>query len=262
LADGAKVSSNINHKLGPGIYAWSLPADEETCIGATPLCAADCYAKKGHFIHGALKRLYQRNKAFAGTEEFPAWLLGELRRLQVKVFRLHVSGDFFDIDYTEKWVEIAQRAVRVTFFAYTRSWRDPAVLPSLIRLSHLPNVRLWFSMDLMTGSPPLVPGVRRAYLATDDLDADMAPDDCDLVFRDRPTTVMKRTNGVLVCPAENGIKAASGFRHTCTTCQICWAGDARSRWQDLVQLDNVSMEEGIELEAPESANVSLVTQGK
>src|SRR5690606_29096264 len=103
---------------------------------------------------------------------------------------------------------------------------------------------------------PLVPGVRRAYLAKNDLDAKLAPDDCDLVFRNRPTTVMKRTNEVLVCPAENGVKASSGFRHTCTTCQLCWAQDARSRWQDLVQLDNVGMEEGIELEAPESPNVS------
>lgn len=259
MADVPKVSSNVNHKLGPGIYAWSLPADEDTCVGATPLCAGDCYAKKGHFIHGAVKRLYARNKLLAETPEFTPWLMHELKRLQAKVFRLHVSGDFFDINYTEQWVQIAQRSPRVTFFAYTRSWRVPEILVSLIRLSHLPNVRLWFSMDLMTGSAPLVPGVRRAYLATDDLDAQMAPDDCDLVFRNRPTTVMKRTNGVLVCPAENGVKADSGFRHTCTTCQLCWAKDARSRWQDLVQLDNVGMEEGIELEAPESTNVSLVS---
>lgn len=258
----AKVSNNVNHKLGPGIYSWSITANAKTCIGQTALCASACYAKKGFFVYPGTQRFMERNKAFAETPEFAPWILGEIRRLQASVFRVHVSGDFFDVGYTEQWVHVMTVAKRTTFFAYTRSWRDTAVLVSLMRMAQLPNVRLWFSMDRMTGSAPLVPGVRRAYMAMHDLDARLAPDDCDLVFRNRPGTVMKRTNGVLVCPAENGVTAASGFRHTCTTCQICWAQDARARWQDLVQLDNVGKEEGIELEAPESTHVSSESEGR
>lgn len=247
----AGISENINHKLGPGIFSWSVPADAETCVGQSALCAARCYAARGHFLHTAVQAFFERNKAFSQTPEFVGWMAGELARLNAKVFRIHVSGDFYSVDYTLKWLEIVKKNRRVRFFAYTRSWRADDILPALIQLSQLDNFRMWFSMDRMTGSAPLVPNVRRAYMAIHDLDARNAPDDCDLVFRDRPRTVMKRANEVLVCPAENGVQGK--LRHTCTTCQLCWSPDARAHWEDVFL---TGTEEGIEINAPEEVACS------
>jgi hypothetical protein len=254
----AALSENINTKLGQGIYAWSLPVDEATCIGASFDCMAECYAKRGHFVRPAVRRLYQRNKEFAKTDPFVGWTIGALRQRFMLAFRLHVSGDFFDAEYTNKWydiihymhthpnVRVSNTLVPVRFFAYTRSWRDASVLPALIRLSTLPNMRLWFSLDRSTGSPPLVPGIKRAYMARTDLDASYVPDDCDLVFRVRPKTVMKRTNGVLVCPAENSV--VGKIKHTCTSCQLCWNGGQRAQWEDYLCVGD---DDGIEINAPE-----------
>lgn len=244
------LSANINSKLGPAIHAWSVPADEGTCIGASPLCAARCYAKRGHFVYGRNKEFYARNKEFAQTDEFVDWMSAEMRRQHIRVLRIHVSGDFFDEAYTRKWEEIARRVRRVRFFAYTRSWRSEDVFPALVSLSQVPNFRLWFSLDRLTGPAPLVPNVRRAYMAVSDADAKSAPDDCELVFRVRPQTVMKRANGVLVCPAENGVEGK--LRHTCTTCQICWSQDARANWEDDLLIDR---DDGFEINAPEVSYV-------
>lgn len=247
----AGVSENINHKLGPGIYAWSVPADAETCVGASALCAARCYAKHGFFVYPATQRFLARNKEFAQTPEFVGWMLGELKQRFVKVFRIHVSGDFFNEEYTRKWLTIARELPRIRFFAYTRSWRDETIFPSLIQMGQLPNFRLWFSQDRLTGNSPFIPNIRRAYMAVNDLDASTAPPDCDLVFRDRPRTVMKRANGVLVCPAENGVQGK--MRHTCTTCQVCWFPNARANWEYELPTDT---DDGIEINAPEEVPCS------
>lgn len=90
-------------------------------------------------------------------------------------------------------------------------------------------MHLWWSMDRQTGPAPLVAGVRRCYLAVDDADAATTPTDCDLLFRDRPTSVMKAGNGVLVCPTENGITGR--LHHTCTSCGLCWRKQRLPRWE-------------------------------
>jgi len=177
-------------------------------------------------------RAHDRNYQFSTTSQFSGWMTGELVRNSVRVLRVHVAGDFYDVDYTRKWLEIVRHSGRVTFFAYTRSWRDDAILPELIALSELPNFVMWFSLDRETGPAPLVETVRTAYMAIDDMDADVAPDDCDLVFRDikRRRVPMKYTaSGVLVCPAENGVQGK--HKHNCSSCGVCWNRSRKPDWR-------------------------------
>ena len=217
----AIISDITNQKLGPLIHSWSLPAGTEwSCPGESGICRARCYAKRGHFQQRNVREAYLRNWDFAHTEGFVDWMIAALKVQFVRVMRIHVSGDYYDVDYVRKWVRVVKAARRVYFFAYTRSWRREDQLPELIQLSRLPNFQLFWSIDRETGPAPLVRGIKRAYMAIDDIDARHAPDDCDLVFRDKPITVLKKANGVLVCPPENGTHPQ--VKITCSTCGLCW----------------------------------------
>lgn len=171
---------------------------------------------------GNIKHLYVRNEEFARTDEFVTWMNAQLVAQSVEVLRLHVSGDFFDAEYTAKWLSIIRQNKGIRFFGYTRSWSDPAIERVLRRLARLDNLRLWYSIDKDSGLPEHTPpGVRLASMALDDDQANAAPKEASLVFRNHPTTLMKKSaTGVLVCPYENGLLGVA--RKTCTLCKICF----------------------------------------
>jgi hypothetical protein len=222
------LSEPTNLKLGFGIHGWSLPAIL-TCPGMSHLCGRHCYAIQGFFLMPTVATAHARNYAFSKSADFASWMRQILHARFVKTLRVHVSGDFYDVDYTRKWRQIVEQSRGVTFFAYTRSWRQDDILPELLQLARYPNMHLWWSIDRETGPAPLVRGVKRAYMAIDDADADSAPNDCDLVFRDQTRTILKRANGVLVCPPEQGIDRKPEI--TCTRCGICWKNNKPPMWE-------------------------------
>jgi hypothetical protein len=226
----AKIGDPINRKLGFGIHTWSLPA-RDTCPGRSHLCSDRCYAGRGHFVRPAVAALYRRNLEFSQTDEFTEWMISGLKYHAVRVMRIHVAGDFYDAEYVAKWNDIVARSKRTLFFLYTRSWRDDSMLLPLLQLGRQPNASVWFSIDRETGPAPLHRGIRQAYMAVNDTDAASAPDYCDLVFRDRPAGPLKSVNGVLVCPAENGV--AGKLHHTCTSCGVCYDKKRIPYWEQL-----------------------------
>lgn len=237
-----------NTKLGVGIHSWSIPA-LTTCPGSSSLCRSACYAHSGFFRMPNVSAFHVANEAFSRTPQFTGWMIGEIRNTLAKVVRVHVAGDFYDAEYTAKWVEIARACRSTTFFLYTRSWSEIDIYPHLVALSRLVNVCLWFSTDREKGPPPRVSGVRVAYMAIDDVDASIAPDDSDLVFRDSPDTLMKKANGVLVCPAEQA-NPVGRLKHTCTSCGICWDKQRKPYWEQQLLPLLGDLDEGIALTAP------------
>jgi hypothetical protein len=230
LAAIPPVVGHGNSKLGPSIYTWSLPA-ALTCPGRTSLCERLCYALKGRFVMARQLRQAIRNWIIACTPFFVWWMVSRLTKAKARVVRIHVSGDFFNAAYVRQWLRIAESLPQIQFFAYTRSWRVPAIRIALAEFSRLPNVALWYSEDSETGCPKLVPSehrIRLAYLATH---AGDIPPSADLVFRDYPTRglVQKRVGGALVCPAENGI---SGHVR-CSSCAICYGDPATDPSKDV-----------------------------
>lgn len=220
------ISEPINSKLGPLIHGWSIPA-VATCPGRSHLCENACYACTGYFIMPTVRRCHERSFEFSKTDGFAEWMTSTCKSRFIRNMRVHVSGDFYDVPYTRKWIEIAKAARHTKFFAYTRSWRCDDILPELIQWSRLPNVVLWWSIDRETGPAPLIPGIRRAYMAIDDVDTQHAPDDCDLIFRENTHTVIKYARDVLVCPVENGVTQGV----TCSKCGICWDKLRAPRWE-------------------------------
>lgn len=123
-----------------------------TCPGASDECAAFCYAKKGFYL------MYGHQKRYGeSTLQLPAKL--------PKFVRIHASGDFDSVEYIEFWIETAIAHPDTRFWAYTRSWNIPELLPALETLRAVPNVQLFGSTDTSMPEPP--EGWRVAYLETD-----------------------------------------------------------------------------------------------
>ena len=233
-----------NRKLGPGIYSYSTPA-VDTCPGRTPLCSRACYALKGYFVFASRMAAQRAARAAADSPRFAGLICRAIAASGVRVLRVHVSGDFDTAAYTRAWGRVAARCPQTAFFAYTRSWRVPALLPVLLELAALPNFQLIWSEDRDTGPSPRVPGVLTAFLVADAGDeALLDPTRHDLAFRDQAhrkvasgLTPRKWLRGVWVCPAEQWpvrAKRAEGrsLPHvTCTKCRYCFArvADGKAR---------------------------------
>ena len=229
------TAAGTNHKLGALIHSFSLPSID-TCPGATSFCRSLCYATKGHFLNTNVKTLYARNQIESHRRDFAFRMAKEIRHGLIRNVRIHVSGDLYSAAYVRKWSAIIRVCPSVKFFAYTRSWRDPAILPALQVMAALPNMALWYSEDRETGRSPNTPGVRVCFLVhTIEDEALLDSSRHDLVFRDgrhrridvRPGT-LKRIGGVLVCPHEqNQVRRSIAQKNTirppisCSDCRIC-----------------------------------------
>lgn len=204
-----------NVKLGQAIFSWSIPA-VTTCPGQTTVCRSICYACSGRFRMPAVKRRLQRNLKQSRRKNFVDRMTEEIRRSGVIVLRLHVSGDFFDVEYSSKWLAIMKRSPRVRFYGYTRSWRVPEIAEVLTKIAGLDCVRLWYSCDVETGLPEYVPsGVRLAYLQTDTAPL---PNEAQLVFRTR------NLRNLAALPVVCGNETLEGKRSgvTCGSCARCF----------------------------------------
>jgi len=212
-----------NSKLGPFIWTFSLPA-KTTCPGCTKTCLSVCYVGRGFYNMPNNVLFLKNNYMLSKGANFAANMIAEIRQARIPLIRVHTSGDFYSPAYIRKWQRIARRCGSTRFYAFTRSWRKAALLKELQTFSQSHNVVLWWSADRTTherhGVPPKTPGVRVAYLQTDDTDP--VPAYADLVFRVRRKSLHKYVQGRLVCPVENGYDKWVR-KMTCTDCKICFS---------------------------------------
>ncbi len=224
--------SRGNTKLGAEIWAFSIPASADVCVGATEACSSVCYAQRGRIVMPACRSAHEKNLEATLTDTFPDDIVALVRIHQIKLFRVHVAGDYYSPEYVEKWRQIAERCPGTVFLAYTRSWRKFALVPALMKLAALPNVRLWLSADRDSGEPPMrgFPFAGVAYLMLSDRDRPRWRP--DLVFRDRDHHEMKFVTTVygdaLVCPYEQGVERKVGM--TCSRCRFCFSRQHARRW--------------------------------
>jgi hypothetical protein len=212
--------SQGNSKVGKTIFTFNLPA-VETCPGLSQACS-DCYAQRGRWLFANVQAALARNLEMANCPSFVEEMTAEIERRQIKLVRIHSSGDFFSVAYTEKWLEIVQALPQLTFYAYTRSWRIPEIAAVLRQMADLPNFKLWLSCDADTGLPPdlhAAGGGRVAWLQGKE--DEEIPQAADLIFRVHRLRKMpaKRIGLTLVCPTENGV---TGCKTDCGKCGVCW----------------------------------------
>jgi hypothetical protein len=110
---------------------WNLPACK-TCPYATENCKKFCYARKAEKVYPSVLPSRERNFEETLSADFVGKMIWSIERLlnskaykgKLAVFRIHESGDFYNLEYTEKWVRIAKHFEnddRIVFTAYTKS---------------------------------------------------------------------------------------------------------------------------------------------
>ena len=129
------VNTNGNKKLKNNenvrFMIWNLPA-KSTCPYATEHCKKACYACKAERVYPQVLPSRQTNYIDSNAPDFVQNMIFTIEtELKSKkyigkkcVFRIHESGDFYNIEYAEKWVTIAQHFEndnRIVFLAYTKS---------------------------------------------------------------------------------------------------------------------------------------------
>ena len=110
---------------------WNLPA-VSTCPFATEHCKSACYACKSERMYPNVREARTRNYYTSRSTDFVRSMIFTIRtELETKkfagkkvIFRIHESGDFYNVEYLRKWVNIAsafEKDDRIVFLAYTKS---------------------------------------------------------------------------------------------------------------------------------------------
>jgi len=141
--------SDGNKKLIPNnetaFLVFNLPA-VKTCPFRTAHCEKLCYAKKAETAYPDCLPARARNFADSLRDDFVERMIYTIlkklrydRKLRKLVVRIHESGDFYNREYADKWLAIAdyfKSEKRVVFICYTKSFPyfDGVKLPHNFRL--------------------------------------------------------------------------------------------------------------------------------
>lgn len=136
-----------NTKLGATVGKTALPAIQ-TCPGKGA-CEKVCYAVRLMAMYPSYDRMVQTHLQILenDTDGYFAQVRDDIQTNGYPVVRIHESGDFFSVAQIAGWTATAAKMPRVKFFAYTRSWNQANLLPSLNALRALPNVQLFASVE-------------------------------------------------------------------------------------------------------------------
>lgn len=157
--------SRSNSKIGK-IASFSVPT-KITCKGMTGWCGENCYAHRSEIQYPNVINSYNRNLEASKLSNFARMATKEIKALPetYNLFRIHVAGDFYSVQYIKKWMAIIRANPKMSFYAYTRSWRIPHLVPYLRKLGELKNMSLLCSTDIDTfNAGETVPqGLREAF---------------------------------------------------------------------------------------------------
>lgn len=111
--------SNGNIRMSCTIF--NLPSFI-TCPGHTEMCSKYCYAQKAEDLYPNVLPCRMRNLRAAKHWTFVPRMISLLKSKRSKLFRIHESGDFFDQEYLDKWIQIMEKFPDKVFLAYTQSY--------------------------------------------------------------------------------------------------------------------------------------------
>jgi hypothetical protein len=187
--------------------SWSLPAGK-SCPRACGTICANCYASKGCYSYPSTRNAQaarfdwtvQSMRTPEGRTSWVSTMVDAITKSGAEYFRVHDSGDMFNISYAQSWLEVCRMLPEVKFWIPTRAWQAPrSVLPTfdplldvLRQLAMLPNVVVRPSALNFGDHAPSVEGLHAGSTAE-------MPD----VFR------------AFQCPAP-------GQGGMCCDCRTCW----------------------------------------
>lgn len=124
LSQNSKMKKSSDSKYI--IYNFTLPA-VKTCPSALA-CKKGCYATQGTYNFSNVKAKHEQNYRISQALNFIDLMDAEVKALYAKaekrgkklVIRIHDSGDFYDMNYINKWLKIMELNSNVLFYAYTK----------------------------------------------------------------------------------------------------------------------------------------------
>ena len=120
----AKICKSYAHRHGEKVFGGKAIKDTGDIR---------CYAASAEVAYPAVRKMRWRNFDLinevlktSGVQGLTQLLLDSLKFYeqkhgQLKVFRVHESGDFFNEAYFEAWLRVANARPSVLFYAYTKS---------------------------------------------------------------------------------------------------------------------------------------------
>jgi hypothetical protein len=133
--------SGKKHKVK--IVNFTLPALKSVtgmviCVNADK-CATGCYARQGAYRFSNVAKKHEENLQATLHDLFVTAAIAELSKFKANFVRIHDSGDFYSVDYLNKWIAIARAMPTVKFYAYTK-------MVSMVKSVKLPdNMTIIFS---------------------------------------------------------------------------------------------------------------------
>ena len=254
---GVKVSRDFE-KLGGALVGVYNQTAGLSCVAYTKACLTDCYAGADWFINGTWKsdasRFIFPSGAARHAQNLIAWLedpekwetdlcrqLCVLQLEGIKYFRINGAGDLLP-GQAEAWLRLVKRHPRLFFWAYTRTWADPDMMPGLLALKAEPNFSLLASVDRVNvnlwidrGMPLEVATV----LVNEDKDyqyimgklhkAGLTNPRQAILFQDHKLRKPKLSrnfftiNGTrfTTCPKDRAANKSARVPVTCITCRLC-----------------------------------------
>ena len=127
--------SDSNRKLVPSkdsnFLIWNLPA-VITCPFRTAHCEESCYARKSERCYPEVLPARMENLKMSKSDSFVKDMTDiiltrakKMKKSQL-IVRIHESGDFYNKEYAEKWLQIirnCQHDKKILFIAYTKSFK-------------------------------------------------------------------------------------------------------------------------------------------
>jgi len=160
--------------------SWSLPAHKACPRSNETICVA-CYASKGCYRYSTTRNAQQARfrwtvesmRTPAGRSDWVECMVGAITKTGCEYFRVHDSGDMFNVAYAQTWLEVCQALPAVKFWFPTRAWQQPTgalpvfdpLLSTLHKLAQLPNVTVRPSALNFGDYAPVVAGLHAGSTA-------------------------------------------------------------------------------------------------
>lgn len=117
-------NSKIKKSSGAKTYNWGIPAYKSangfsTCPNAAA-CAKGCYATQGAYLFSNVAKVFEARLKLSLSPRFESIIIAEIQRRNIQRVRIHDSGDFYSLEYTEKWLRIIKAHPLTEFYAYTK----------------------------------------------------------------------------------------------------------------------------------------------
>jgi len=134
--------------MGKKVWIFNLPP-KKTCT-PTKWCLKGkngkpvCYALRNNYLlSNVLVSLEERYKT-SKRKDFSERVVCEIQKSYCQYFRIHSSGDFYNKEYIDKWINIVKQCPNTKFRTTTRR-RD--LKKNISRLAELKNIIVRESLD-------------------------------------------------------------------------------------------------------------------